>query len=141
MENSLSVFYSHCVSGFLARFAVTSGYYPKLSNIGGYLSVGTIIIGGFLPGDFFVRHPLSSYFLKHFIYFKRLFITTKVQFHALSIVVAVETQGQLNKHVTSYRLAYSSDCVTFNDLVDVSGTNVVVWSLWQMQSQTFLFLK
>jgi len=52
-------------------------------------------------------------------------LTTKVKFHTLSTVVAVETQSLYNQYVLYYGLAYSPDFVTFNDLVDVSGTNAV----------------
>jgi len=63
--------------------------------------------------------------MKHEHLQRVFYLTTKVQFHTLSTVVAVETQGLYNQYVSSYRLAYSLDCVTFNDLVDVSGTNAV----------------
>jgi len=37
----------------------------------------------------------------------------------LSTVVRVATKGGANNYVTLYRLAYSEDCVTFINLLDV----------------------
>ena len=55
------------------------------------------------------------------------FSNKQVRFNALSTVVRVATKGcgNGNAWVTLYRLAYSADCVTFNDLVNSAGVNEV----------------
>jgi len=51
---------------------------------------------------------------------------SQVKFLAGSSVVAVQTQGHLNgDHVTSFRLEYSGDCVSFQSLVDANAENEV----------------
>jgi len=48
----------------------------------------------------------------------------QVRFHALSTVIRIATRGN-DQWVTLYRLAYSGDCVTFSNLLDVAGNNAV----------------
>jgi len=51
---------------------------------------------------------------------------SQVKFLAGSSVVAVQTQGHPNgDHVTSFRLEYSGDCVSFQGLVDAYAENEV----------------
>jgi len=51
----------------------------------------------------------------------------KVQFWGTSTVTAVQTQGYPGRpgHVTQYLLEWSSDCVTFQPILDDLGTNKV----------------
>jgi len=59
---------------------------------------------------------------KNMIYFY-----LQVQFHVLSTVVRVATQGgNGGAHVSQYRLAYSHDCTTFNNILDAAGNIVVI---------------
>ena len=48
----------------------------------------------------------------------------QVRFHALSTAIRIATRGN-DQWVTLYRLAYSEDCVTFSNLLDVAGNNAV----------------
>jgi len=44
----------------------------------------------------------------------------------MSTVVRVAIKGDLYEWATLYRLAYSADCVTFINLLDVAGNNAVI---------------
>ena len=44
----------------------------------------------------------------------------------MSTVVRVATKGEESYWVALYRLAYSDDCVTFINLQDGAGNNVVI---------------
>jgi len=50
---------------------------------------------------------------------------SKVRLHALSTVVRIATTG-CNNWVSLYQLAYSEDCLTFQNLLDVAGNIVVI---------------
>ena len=45
----------------------------------------------------------------------------------VSTVFAIQTQGRYDsdRWVTTYRVEYSQDCSTFNNLLDVDGNNQV----------------
>jgi len=64
--------------------------------------------------------------VKNVTSFSVIFIL-KVQFLAMSIIVAVQTRGAANmvRWVTLFRLELSQDCVTFNPLLNASGSNMV----------------
>ena len=49
----------------------------------------------------------------------------KVQFHTLSTVVRIATKG-CDGWIIQYRLAYTEDCITFNNYLDVAGNNLVI---------------
>jgi len=53
------------------------------------------------------------------------FIFSQVKFHVLSTVFRVATKAGHN-WVTMYRLAYSEDCVNFNNVLDNAGNNIVI---------------
>jgi len=52
----------------------------------------------------------------------------QVRFNSLSSVVRVATRGEVNANfwITLFRLAYSEDCVVFNNLLDGAGNNIVI---------------
>jgi len=51
----------------------------------------------------------------------------QVQFMNVSTVFAIQTQGRAgwDQWVSTYRVEYSQDCSTFNNLLDVDGNNQV----------------
>jgi len=53
-------------------------------------------------------------------------IYLQVHFNGLSKVVRIATKGGTLRWPTQYRLAYSEDCVVFNNLLDGAGNNVVI---------------
>jgi len=55
-----------------------------------------------------------------------IYFYLQIQFHVLSTVVRVATQGGNGAYVSQYRLAYSQDCVTFNNILDVAGNIIVI---------------
>ena len=79
------------------------------------------------------------------------FSNKQVRFNALSTVVRVATKGcgNGNAWVTLYRLTYSADCVTFNDLVNSAGVNevnnifiimvIIFWILHNARNNAFVF--
>jgi len=60
----------------------------------------------------------------------------KVQFWGTSKVTAVETQGYPGgpTYTKQYLLAFSSDCVTFQPILDDFGNNKVFHNIWKHAS-------
>ena len=56
--------------------------------------------------------------------YKNISLYLQVRFNALSTVVRVATRGG-GGWVTQYRLAYSNDCLSFNNILDGAGINTV----------------
>jgi len=75
------------------------------------------------------REANSEWFICYELYLQ-------VRFHSLSTVVRVATRGGAVNYVTQYRLAFSEDCASFMDLLDVAGNNavnnIIIWvtSFW-----------
>ena len=65
----------------------------------------------------------------------------QVQFNVLSKVVAVQTQSGGGDFITSYRLEYSEDCITFHELLNALGNNRVsglFFLLWNVFKSSYI---
>ena len=62
--------------------------------------------------------------LKATIYIFTMYFT-QVRLHVPGTVIRIATKGCAD-WMTKYRLAYSDDCVTFHNLLDAAGNNIVI---------------